>query len=85
MSNIVGLKALRGEWEKIVVNCFEIEEDMIMGFEGRSCKIMDQERNIIPDGKLGSNHGRVEREVLAGYRCLIMRALVRFEKKASQD
>lgn len=29
--------------------CFEIQEDMVMGFEGRSCNITDSEGNPIPN------------------------------------
>lgn len=81
MSDAVGEKALSGEWETISNNCFEIQDDMIMEFEGRSCNITDSEGNPIPDGQFGPDDGRVEKEVLVGYRCYIMRALVRFEKK----
>lgn len=82
MSDTMGEKALNGEWEKISIKCFEIQEDMIMGFEGRSCNITDSEGNPIPNGTYGPDDGLVEgKEVPAGSRCYIMRAHVRFERK----
>lgn len=82
MPNAVGELALSGEWEKISNNRFEIQEDMVMTFEGRSCNIVDAEGNPIPDGCLGPSDGQVTREVKVGYRCYVMRAWVKFEKKA---
>lgn len=81
MSDAVGEKALSGAWERISIKCFEIQEDMVMQFEGRSCNITDSEGNPVPGGTFGPDDGRVEKEVLAGFRCYIMRALVKFEKK----
>lgn len=84
MTDAVGEKALNGEWEKISNKCFEIKEDMIMTFEGRSCNITDGEGSLIPNGSLGPADGQTAREVKAGYRCYVMRALVKFEK-SGQD
>lgn len=79
MSVAVGEKALSGEWETISNKCFEIQEDLIMEFEGRSCNITDSEGNPIPDGQFGP--GKAKKEVLAGFRCYIMKAVVKFERK----
>jgi hypothetical protein len=81
MPDAVGDKALKGESEWISNKCFEVEESMIMTFEGRSCNITDKEGNPIPNGKLGPEHGETTREVLAGYRCYVIRAQVKFERK----
>lgn len=80
-SDTVGKKALSGEWEMVSNKCFEIQEDLTMEFEGRSCNITDSKGNPIQGGQLGPDDGKVEKEVLAGFRCYIMRALVKFEKK----
>ncbi|PGG95017.1 hypothetical protein AJ80_10046 [Polytolypa hystricis UAMH7299] len=77
----VGEKALNGEWEKISNKCFEIKESMVMTFEGRSCNIADAEGKAIPNGNLGLADGQTTREVEAGYRCYVIRARVKFEKK----
>lgn len=77
----LGEQALKGEWERIGAKCFEMQEDMVFTFEGVSCNIADSENNLIPGGKLGSSDGEVTRNVLAGYRCYVMRARVKFEKK----
>lgn len=82
MTDAVGEKALSGEWEKISNKCFEIREDMIMSFKGDSCNIVDGEGNLIPDGCLGPDDGEAEREVKPGYRCYVMRAMVRFKGKS---
>ena len=76
-----GEKALNGEWEKISALAFEISEDMTMEFQGKSCNIADSEGNLVEN--LGEGHGQVSREVLAGYRCYVMRAWVKFEKKSA--
>jgi hypothetical protein len=81
MSNAVGEQALNGEWERISNKCFEIQEDMIMEFEGRSCNITDSEGNPVPGATFGPDDGLIEKEVLAGFRCYIMRARVKFKKK----
>ncbi|KAM5439832.1 hypothetical protein MferCBS31731_004243 [Microsporum ferrugineum] len=85
MSNVVGEKALKGEWEKISNKCFEIQEDMVMTFDGRSCNIADSDGNFVPGGNLGPMDGQVMRTVEAGYRCYIMRAMVKFEKHTNGD
>jgi hypothetical protein len=75
-----GDKAFNGEWEKISALVFEITEDMTMEFVGRSCNIMNSEGGIVE--QLGEEDGQVSREVLAGYRCVVMRARVRFQRKS---
>lgn len=80
MSN-VGDAASSGQWEQISAHKFEINEDMIMTFEGTSCNIQDSERRLVES--LGSGDGRVTRDVLAGYRCYVIKASVKFEKKSS--
>jgi len=76
-----GAKAFNGEWEKISAKAFDIPEDMTMEFQGKSCNIMDGEGNVVE--QLGEDHGRVSREVLAGYRCYVIRAWVKFERKSA--
>jgi hypothetical protein len=73
-----GEKALRGDWERIGAFVFELQEDMTMEFDGKSCNILDSKRavvEIIPQGK-------ETRDVLAGYRCYVMEADIRFTKKS---
>ncbi|OJD20776.1 hypothetical protein ACJ73_07887 [Blastomyces percursus] len=79
MSEILGNKALRGEWEDIGALKFEMSEDMIVTFEGRSCHIEDSEGRHVDT--LGSEDGRVTREVLEGYRCYVLKAKIKFEKR----
>lgn len=81
MPDAVGEKALNGEWEKISNKCFEIQENMTMTFEGRSCNIANSEGVLVPDGKLGPQDGQTTRDVEAGSRCYVMRAWVKFERK----
>jgi hypothetical protein len=81
MSANVGDKALNGEWEQIGAKYFDMTEDMTMEFQGRSCNIKDGEGSLVE--KLGPEHGRVTREVLAGYRCYVLKAWVKFERKSS--
>jgi len=76
----VGERAFNGEWEQIGAQYFDITEDMIMEFQGRSCNIADSEGNLVE--KLGTEHGRVTRDIVAGYRCYVIRAWVKFEKKS---
>lgn len=75
-----GDKAFNGEWEKISAKAFDITEDMTMEFQGKSCNIMDSEEKLVE--QLGEEHGQVSREVLAGYRCYVIRARVKFERKS---
>jgi hypothetical protein len=80
MSSDAGKKALAGDWVEIGAELFEITEDMLLSFEGRSCNIQDEEGNLVK--QLGEKDGKVEDEsVLAGYRCFVMKAFVKFEKK----
>jgi len=79
MSAKAGDKALSGEWEEIGGHKFEITEEMTMTFEGRSCNILDGEEKVVDE--LGTKDGQVTREVLAGYRCYVMRARIKFEKR----
>lgn len=75
-----GDKAFNGEWEKISAKAFDIIEDMTMEFQGKSCNITDSNGNVVEE--LGEEHGQVSREVLAGYRCYVMRAWIKFERKS---
>jgi len=79
MSAKAGDKALSGEWEAIGAHKFEITEDMTMTFEGISCNIKDGEGKLVEE--LGTEDGQVTREVLAGYRCYVMRARIKLEKR----
>jgi len=76
-----GDKAINGEWEKISALAFEITEEMTMEFHGKSCNIADSEGNLVE--QLGEDNGQVSRDLLAGYRCYVIRAWVRFEKKSA--
>jgi hypothetical protein len=77
----VGNKALNGEWEEILAAYkFEITEDMTMSFQGRSCHIEDNKKKLVET--LGRDDGEVMREVFAGYRCYVMKAWIKFEKKS---
>jgi len=80
MSAKTGDKAFSGDWERISAFAFDITEDMTMEFEGTSCNIMDSAGNLVE--KLGSEHGQVSREVVTGYRCYVIRARIKFEKKS---
>lgn len=77
MPTKTGDKALGGEWEDISAYKFEIQEDMKMIFEGRSCNIFDAEGNLIE--QIGA--GKANREVYSGYRCYVLRAKIKFEKR----
>jgi hypothetical protein len=79
MGDLVGEKALRGEWEKISNHRFEIVEDMTITFEGLSCNITDSEDK--PVYTLSKEDGNTTRDVLIGYQCYVMRAWIKFEKK----
>lgn len=82
MSAKVGDLALSGEWEEIKTALkFEITESMTMEFEGTSCNIADDEGKLVDS--LGTAHGRVTREVLYGYKCYVIKAWIKFEKKSS--
>ena len=50
-----------------------------MTFEGKSCNIANNKKNLIK--KLGTKNRQVMREVLAEYKYYIMRAQIKFEKK----
>ncbi|PGH16001.1 hypothetical protein AJ80_05344 [Polytolypa hystricis UAMH7299] len=77
----LGAKALGGEWEEIGAKNFEIVESMTMEFEGLSCNVVDNKGKLVET--LGKDHGRVTREVGDGYKCFVMRAWVKFEKKSA--
>ncbi|KAJ5790049.1 uncharacterized protein N7518_007060 [Penicillium psychrosexuale] len=78
MSSDRGTQALAGEEEWISIFDFNIPEDMIMEFEGRSCNIFDDEKNVVD--KLGYNDGKVSREVKKGWCCYVLKAKVKFSK-----
>jgi len=79
MPTKLGDKTFSGKWEEIGAKVFEITEDMTMEFQGKSYNIVDGEGGLVEN--LGTEHGRVTREVLTGYRCYVMRAWIKFEKK----
>ncbi|KAH6716348.1 hypothetical protein BKA61DRAFT_602980 [Leptodontidium sp. MPI-SDFR-AT-0119] len=64
MSDKRGEKEFNGEWENISALAFENTEDMTMGFQGKSCNIIDGEGNLVEP--LGDEHGQVSREVPVG-------------------
>lgn len=82
MSDEVGRKALSGEWAWISNKCIEIKKKILMGFKGRPCNIINNKSDPIPADELGLNNRLVERDVLPGYRYYMMRAHVKFGKKA---
>ena len=77
----VGERALSGETERISAQCFEINEDMLMTFEGQSCNITDNKDE--PIFAYGSSDGEVQKNIKAGYKCYVMRAHIKFERKVS--
>lgn len=77
MASKAGDRALNGDPEDILVHTFDISETMHMTFQGRSCNIYDSNGNHVRT--LGP--GKDEAEVLAGYKCYVMKAEVKFEKK----
>lgn len=77
----IGEKALGGEFEKISVKCFEMKKNMLMTFKGHSCNITDEEGKFV--GAYGPINEEVKREVMAGYKCFVMRALIKFETTES--
>jgi hypothetical protein len=79
MSTKAGKLSLEGHWAEVGADVFDITEDMNMTFEGRSCKIIDKDGNLIET--LGSKDGKTTREVSAGQRCFVLKAFVQFEKK----
>lgn len=74
-----GDRALSGDWEKISAFAFEMAEDMTMEFEGQSCNILDSEGMLVE--KIGQSSAK--KDVLAGYRCYVIRARVKFAKKSA--
>jgi len=50
-----------------------------MEFQGKLYNITDSEGNVVEE--LGKGHGRVSRDVLTSYRCYVMRAWIKFERK----
>ncbi|KAL4940847.1 hypothetical protein BDV06DRAFT_213166 [Aspergillus oleicola] len=79
MAENVGDKAMQGEWEYIIVKIFEINEDMIMEFEGASCNILN-EAGEQQAGPFSEKDGLVKREVRPGDRCYVLKAYMKFEK-----
>ncbi|KAF2866027.1 hypothetical protein BDV95DRAFT_506193 [Massariosphaeria phaeospora] len=75
----VGDMALGGDWERISNYKFNITENMMMSFQGRSCNITDGGGALIE--KLGDKDGLAERHVLPGYQCFVMKAKVKFVRK----
>lgn len=76
----VGNKALGGVFEKIAAKCFVMEENMLMTFKGYSCNIIDDKGKVIAE--YGPDNEEVKKDVGIGYKCYVMRALVKFEKKS---
>ena len=54
-----------GNWEQIGAQYFDITEDMTMEFQGQSYNILSSAGSLVEN--LDVEHGRVTREVLAGY------------------
>lgn len=79
MSELIGQKALNGEFERISVRCIKIDHDMTMTFTGKSCNVMNKAGEVIHT--LDESSGVSVQDVSAGDRCYIMRASVKFEKK----
>jgi hypothetical protein len=75
-----GTKAINGDWENIPNLVFEITEDMIMEFKGKSCNIIGSDGQTVE--QLGEGDGEAKREVFAGYQCVVMKARVRFERQS---
>jgi len=75
----VGDLALGGEWEEINIKCFDIMEDMVMEFKGKSCNIKDSTGEFVM--QYNENQEIVRAEVFVGYQCYVMEAKVKFTKK----
>lgn len=52
-----------------------------MTFEGQSCNITDNKDE--PIFAYGSSDGEVQKNIKAGYKCYVMRAHIKFERKVS--
>ncbi|KAF2788647.1 hypothetical protein K505DRAFT_285764 [Melanomma pulvis-pyrius CBS 109.77] len=75
----VGDKALGGELETISNYKFNITENITMSFQGQSCNILNSGGNLVK--KLEEEDGFVERDVMPGYQCYVMKAKVKFDRK----
>jgi hypothetical protein len=78
-----GEKALRGEWEEIPAQVFDIVEEMILHFEGASCNIVNAEGDLVES--LTDEEGLATREVFPQYRCYVIRARVMFERREPSE
>jgi len=52
-----------------------------MTFKGRSCNITDNKDKLVV--AYGPDDGEVQKDVMAGYKCYVMRANIKFERKES--
>lgn len=79
MSELIGRKALSGEFEWIPVKCIKINDDMTLTFAGKSCNVLSKADEVICT--FNESSGVSTQDVSAGDRCYIMLASVKFEKK----
>ena len=77
----VGVKALSDKWKKISAYAFEIIENIIIEFQDSSCNITDSDGNLIE--ALGEKYGRITRDILASYRCYVIKIRIKFGKKST--
>lgn len=85
MSDAVGKRALSGEFEWIKNKCFEMKENMLMTFEGRSCNITKNNNdNNEPVGSYGSGVPAKQVVVEAGHLCFVLYGNIKFEKEEPQ-
>lgn len=69
---------MQGQWEDISVHKFDIEENMMMSFQGVSCNILDKNEQQLAN--FGKKDGLVTREVRPGDRCFVLYARIKFDK-----
>ena len=69
---------MRGEWEDIGAQVFEISEGMTLHFQGASCNIVDGNGDLVEN--LTDENGSTTREVYPQYRCYVIKARVMFKR-----
>ena len=72
-------KAFNREWEEIGGHIFKITKDITIIFKGRLCNIKNGKGKLVK--ALGIKNGQVIKEVFAGYKCYIIQAQIKLEKR----
>ncbi len=79
-----GKEAIEGRLASIAVDRFQLKEDFSLTFEaesvseGASCTIYDEKKNVVH--RYDEKDGKINVLVYAGWECVIMKALVKFEQ-----